>query len=105
MPVVVAAVLSDVRYMPRSKSRQGNRRKAPQTNFKITRGRLARIYCQLEPDLTEGQKISAKIRGGELSATIGATLHQPLGEFDSEEAVSKFVDAIVEKVETSGSSA
>ena len=98
-PVIVAAVLSDLKYVPRSKSRQSGGQKAPLTSFKVTRGGLMRVYCQLEPELSEGQRIAAKIRGAELSATIGAVLHQPLGEFDSEESVSRFVDAIVEKVE------
>ena len=101
-PVIVAAVLSDLKYAPRSKSRKPGRQKSPLTSFKITRGGLMRVYCQLEPELSEGQRIAAKIRGAELSATIGAVLHQPLGEFDSEESVSKFVDAIVEKVDASG---
>ena len=100
-PALVAVVFSSITRQPLGKKAKAGGETGIQDSFQLKRTILKRLIKQLQPSLKPGQTISARVTKALLGAKVVTVEVVPLGEFNSQEKVSEFVDRLVTMAEAS----
>lgn len=103
-PVVLGAFLGSLERAEAARRRKAKARSTARPNkplrkFEVSANGLSKLLAQLEPGLTQKQRITCRIPRYELSATVSGVVQKDLGSFDSEERIDEFVQALVRLTE------
>lgn len=93
-PTVVAVVLSSLSLKPSRKTAktEGSSKLA---SFKTAGGSLKKLVRECRPDVKKATRLSCTVQGGELSAAVENVEIRWVASFDSEQAVTKFVEQLI----------
>jgi len=98
-PVLVAGLMGSLTKGQRGKKKKAASSKESESKFQIRRAAVKSLVKRLDPDVKEGQTITARVPGAVLNAQVGAVEKTPLAEITTEEKVNEFVDRLVAMVE------
>jgi hypothetical protein len=101
VPVLVAAILSSLSLRRTGKKAKKIEKNGDLSSFQVKRTALKRLVKQLNRGVQRNKSVTAHIVGGELTAKVAGVEIAALGDFDSEQKVSAFVEKVVGLVEES----
>ena len=99
-PYVVGSIIDGVTIKPKAKKGKKEKPLKEEKFFQIKKRDLLMLFWELENSSKAKDPIHTKVRGNILSAQIRGIETRLLGEFNSEESVSHFADALIKMTES-----
>jgi len=97
-PYVIGAYLKEFEFRYSAKSQKAAH-KGP-TSAKLAKPQFLQVFWELEAGAKQNDRLTCRVLRGHLSATVAEIETRLLAEFDSEEKVKEFADALIGMAES-----